>query len=63
MREVSSSTVFTSLCTDGDAGPAFGGREREAEAEAEAAAAAASGASPLDRRAPSLACSTPIARD
>lgn len=61
MREVSSSTVFTSLCTDGDAGPAFGGREREAEAEAEAAAA--SGASPLDRRAPSLACSTPIARD
>lgn len=61
MREVSSSTVFTSLCADGDAGPAFGGREREAEAEAEAAAA--SGASPLDRRAPSLACSTPIARD
>ncbi|CAB3260167.1 unnamed protein product [Arctia plantaginis] len=69
VREVSSSTVFTSLCADGDARPAAGEREAEADGEAEAAATPASSSvstsvtSPLDRRAPSLACSTPIARD
>ncbi|XP_013188395.1 uncharacterized protein LOC106133272 [Amyelois transitella] len=49
VREVSSSTVFASLCTE--------------SAEATPASAAAAAESPLERRAPSAACSTPIARD
>ncbi|XP_075979071.1 uncharacterized protein LOC142978483 [Anticarsia gemmatalis] len=53
VREVSSSSVFTSLCAAGEAGAGAG----------EAGAAAEAATSPLDRRAPSLACSTPIARD
>ncbi|XP_026734127.1 uncharacterized protein LOC113498336 [Trichoplusia ni] len=51
VREVSSSSVFTSLCGD-SAGEAEG-----------ADGAGGADRSPLDRRAPSVACSTPIARD
>ncbi|KAM3957737.1 uncharacterized protein ACR2FA_008251 [Aphomia sociella] len=58
VREVSASTVFTSLCATG------GEADADAEAEAGADSQAAAGAgSPLERRAPSAACSTPIARE
>ncbi|KAJ8716373.1 hypothetical protein PYW08_013658 [Mythimna loreyi] len=54
VREVSASSLFTSLA----------GAEGAEGAEGAGGAAGAEGArSPLDRRAPSLACSTPIARD
>ncbi|XP_053606951.1 uncharacterized protein LOC128673246 [Plodia interpunctella] len=49
VREVSSSTVFASLCAE--------------SADSNPASPAAAPASPLERRAPSAACSTPIVRD
>lgn len=60
MNEVSASSVFTSMCG------AESGAGAEAEAEAGAEAEAVSDVtphSPLELRAPSAACSTPIARD
>ncbi|XP_063827866.1 uncharacterized protein LOC135077260 [Ostrinia nubilalis] len=60
VREVSSSSVFTSMCEASGSPPAA---ERTADDAPPAAAAAASPRSPLERRAPSAACSTPIARD
>lgn len=56
VREVSSSTVFASMC----------GTDAEADADAEAergAEAAAEALSPPERRPPSGACSTPISKD
>ncbi|XP_045450897.1 uncharacterized protein LOC123659763 [Melitaea cinxia] len=54
VREVSSSSVFTSLC---------GASASGAGAEAEAGADESQARSPAPRRALSAACSTPIARD
>lgn len=62
VREVSSSSVFTSLCASGDShSPASAGAPASTPAGPPAGAGEES--SPLGRRAPSLACSTPIARD
>ncbi|XP_026499942.2 uncharacterized protein LOC113403574 [Vanessa tameamea] len=61
VREVSSSSVFTSLC-----GPSASGAAAEGGAGAEAAAGAEdaqAARSPAGRRAPAAACSTPLARD
>ncbi|XP_004927096.2 uncharacterized protein LOC101743313 [Bombyx mori] len=62
VREVSSSSVFTSLCgADSEAGA-----DAEATAEGEADSnteADSTPRSPLERRAPSAACSTPISRE
>ncbi|KAL0822870.1 hypothetical protein ABMA28_004862 [Loxostege sticticalis] len=60
VREVSSSSVFTSLCEPSGEPPAD--RADRAD-DAAPAAAAPDPRSPLERRAPSAACSTPIARD
>lgn len=60
MREVSSSTVFASLCESEEAPGAVAAAAAAAPASA---AAADDPRSPLERRAPSAACSTPIARD
>ncbi|CAH0584005.1 unnamed protein product [Chrysodeixis includens] len=70
VREVSSSSVFTSLCGDSAASAAEPEAEGAGGAGAGPGGAGAGGAgaggadrSPLDRRAPSVACSTPISRD
>ncbi|CAG9793620.1 unnamed protein product [Diatraea saccharalis] len=63
VREVSSSTVFASMCEPSPIVGAGAGAGAEAEAGASASAGSSPPRSPLERRAPSAACSTPIARD
>lgn len=60
VREVSASSLFTSLAADGSEGAAG---DAGGAGTGEGAAGDRTPRSPLDRRAPSLACSTPIARD
>lgn len=64
VREVSSSSVFSSLCgaePEHDQEAAAGGPE--AEAGPPGVGPGAPALSPPERRPPSAACSTPIARD
>lgn len=67
VREVSSSTVFTAMCAASEPVAADGEGSGDSEANEGSGtltpAVSTCATSPLDRRAPSLACSTPIQRE